>query len=131
MLSVVLVSATASDNVALTSVSFAVGATPLGEVTTAPYEVNWDTTAYLNGGYQVTATATDTSGNTSGATVNQSSDDPPRLPELHGNRGGSCASAGSASCQVDPRALYALYTGPRDDAAARPQPRFASSGCRD
>ena len=67
---VVLVSATAGDNVAVASVSFAVGATPLGTLTSAPYEVNWDTTAYTNGGYPVTATATDTSGNIANTVVN-------------------------------------------------------------
>jgi CubicO group peptidase (beta-lactamase class C family)/lysophospholipase L1-like esterase len=63
------VSAIASDDVAVASVRFAVGATVLGTTTAAPYQVNWDTTAYTNGPYQVTATATDTSGNSADATV--------------------------------------------------------------
>ena len=67
---VVSVAATATDNIAIASVSFAVGATPLGTLTSAPYELTWDTTTYTNGAHQVTAIATDTSGNTGSSLVN-------------------------------------------------------------
>jgi len=67
---VVLVSATASDDVSVASVSFAVGATSLGTLTSAPFQMNWDTTLHTNGAYQMTATALDTSGNSASALVN-------------------------------------------------------------
>lgn len=66
----VLVAATATDDVAVASVSFVAGATPLGTLTSAPYELTWDTTTYANGAQQVTATALDTSGNSADATIN-------------------------------------------------------------
>ena len=59
------VAAAASDNVAVKSVQFYLDGTPLGEsVTREPYAVSWDTTTTSNGSHTLTATATDTSGNT-------------------------------------------------------------------
>ena len=73
----VLVQATASDNAGVASVSFSVDSTSLGTDTTPPYEVNWDTSTYINGGYTVTALATDTSGLTAMSSVNVTVDHPP------------------------------------------------------
>jgi hypothetical protein len=64
------IAATASDDSAVAAVSFLVDGGLLGVVTEAPYEVSWDTTAVGNGPHTVTATAADTSGNETSATVN-------------------------------------------------------------
>jgi peptidoglycan/xylan/chitin deacetylase (PgdA/CDA1 family) len=53
------VTATAASNVAVTSVQFKLDGANLGAaVTTAPYGVNWDTTAVANGTHTLTAVAT-------------------------------------------------------------------------
>ena len=59
----VAVTANAADNVGVASVEFFAGATSLGVDTTAPYSVNWDTTATANGNVNVTAVAKDAFGN--------------------------------------------------------------------
>lgn len=57
-------SATASDNVAVSSVQFKVDGTNIGAAdTTSPYSVSWDTTSVTNGAHTLTAVATDSSGN--------------------------------------------------------------------
>jgi hypothetical protein len=62
--------ASASDNVAVGSVQFAVDGTSVGAaVTTAPYQVSWDSSKVADGPHTITATATDTSGNTATSTV--------------------------------------------------------------
>jgi hypothetical protein len=72
------VSANATDSVAMSSVQFQVGTTNLGTVTGAgpSYALSWNTSTFSNGSYTITATATDTSGNTATAstpvTVNNS-----------------------------------------------------------
>ncbi len=60
----VTVSATASDNVAVASVEFRIDNTVIATDATAPYSISWDSTTLANGGYTLTAIATDTSGNT-------------------------------------------------------------------
>lgn len=61
----VAVSATATDNVGVTGVQFLLDGANLGaEDTTAPYSVQWDTTATPNGTHVLTARARDASGNT-------------------------------------------------------------------
>ena len=58
------VAATASDNVAVSSVQFRIDGQPLGSaVTTAPYAIQWDTTKDSAGSHTLTATAVDPSGN--------------------------------------------------------------------
>ena len=60
----VTVSANASDNVAVAGVQFELNGSPLGaEDTSSPYAVTWNTTAFANGSYTLTAVASDTSGN--------------------------------------------------------------------
>ncbi len=70
---VVVVSATAADNVGVTSVEFFVDGTSLGTDTTAPYTVNWNTTVLAGGLHNLTAVAHDAAGNagsSSGTSVN-------------------------------------------------------------
>ena len=66
----VAVSATASDNVGVANVAFAVDGAALGAPdATAPYGLSLDTTALTNGPHTLRATATDTSGNASFAEI--------------------------------------------------------------
>jgi hypothetical protein len=60
----VIVSANASDNIAVANVQFLLdGATLGGPVSTAPYQITWNSTTALNGQHTLTAKATDTAGN--------------------------------------------------------------------
>ena len=64
------VTATASDNVAVASVQFKLDGNNLGSaVTSAPYQVSWNSTAATNGSHTLTAVATDTSNNTATSTA--------------------------------------------------------------
>ena len=56
------VTATADDDVAVTSVDVAVDGSVIGIDPTAPYEVAWDTTLAANGGHTLTAVAHDAAG---------------------------------------------------------------------
>ena len=94
----ITVSANAADNVAVASVQFKLDGANLGAAdTTAPYTFSWDTTNSSNGAHTLTATATDTSGNTAtsaavGVTVNNAVDTtPPSVPT------GLSATAASSS----------------------------------
>ena len=58
------VTANASDDNGVTQVEFFVNGSSIGVDTTAPYSVPWDTTPYTNDTYIVSATATDTIGQT-------------------------------------------------------------------
>ena len=63
-------SADASDNVAVVGVQFRVNGANVGaEDTTAPYTVNWDSTAVANGAHQMTAVARDAAGNSTTSTA--------------------------------------------------------------
>jgi Domain of unknown function (DUF4082)/Bacterial Ig-like domain/Bacterial Ig domain len=65
----VTVSATASDNVAVTSVQFKLDGANLGAPdTVAPYSIVWDASAVPNGPHTLTAVASDLAGNTATAT---------------------------------------------------------------
>ena len=60
----VVLSATASDNVAVAGVQFLLDGAPLGaELTTAPYSASWDTTSATNGAHALAARARDAAGN--------------------------------------------------------------------
>ena len=66
----VLLSASASDNVAVTGVKFLLDSSPLGlEDTAAPYEQSWPTTSAPNGIHVLTAIARDAAGNTTSHTT--------------------------------------------------------------
>jgi chitodextrinase len=75
------ISANAADNVAVASVQFKLDGANLGAAdTTAPYSFAWDSTKTSNGAHNLSATATDTSGNTANSanvsvTVSNSSTD--------------------------------------------------------
>jgi|GEM_PF-894273 len=62
--STVMISANASDNVAVANVQFQIDGTNFGSaISTAPYQISWDTTKISNGSHSITAVATDTSNN--------------------------------------------------------------------
>ena len=66
----VTLAASATDDVKVANVQFAVDGTALGSaLTAAPWTVNWSSAAAANGSHTLTARATDTSGNVSTATV--------------------------------------------------------------
>jgi hypothetical protein len=60
----IVITANATDDVAVTGVQFLVDGVPLGsERTVAPYHIPWNTTKYSTGSHTVTAVARDSSGN--------------------------------------------------------------------
>jgi uncharacterized protein (TIGR03118 family) len=59
----VAVTADASDNVGVTSVTFFAGTTNIGNATAAPFTVNWNTNGAANGTVSITAQAKDAAGN--------------------------------------------------------------------
>ena len=64
------VTATATDNLGVSYVFFAVNGTPVtGQLTTAPYTFNWNTLSYPDGAHVLKATATDANGNNSATTT--------------------------------------------------------------
>ncbi|MBI4948333.1 S8 family serine peptidase [Candidatus Berkelbacteria bacterium] len=60
---IVKVSASATDNVGVSTVIFTAGSSYIGEVSTAPYEFNWNTETIDNSTYDISAIAYDSSGN--------------------------------------------------------------------
>ncbi len=65
------ISATASDNTAVTKVEFLVDGVFKGQDTSSPYSFSWDTTTYSNGSHTLTANAYDAAGNiTTSAQIN-------------------------------------------------------------
>ncbi len=90
----VLVAATASDDNGVTQVEFFVDGNSIGVDTTAPYSVNWNSTTVPDGAHTVSATATDTIGQTSSDSNNITVDNVPD-PTLHvGDLDGSSTPAG-------------------------------------
>jgi thermitase len=65
----VLVSVNATDNVAVDSVAISLNGVTVANLTKAPYTWSWNTTNYANGAYNLTAVATDTSGNQAAQTI--------------------------------------------------------------
>jgi len=61
---IIEVAADATDDKGVTQVEFFEDGVSIGVDSTAPYAVSWDTTTVTDGGYTVTATATDTIGQT-------------------------------------------------------------------
>jgi hypothetical protein len=59
----VIVSATSSDNVGVASVRFLLDGKPIGEATSSPYSIRWQTASSTDGIHVLTAIARDTSGN--------------------------------------------------------------------
>jgi subtilisin family serine protease len=59
----------ASDNVAVASVTVSVDAVPVVTDSVAPFSFNWTTTMWPNGGHTITASASDAAGNSSEAVL--------------------------------------------------------------
>ena len=59
----VTVTASATDDVGVTAVTFFAGSTQIGMASAAPYSASWDTTKAANGTVSLTAQATDAAGN--------------------------------------------------------------------
>ena len=67
---VIVVSATAADDVGVTSVQFLLDGAPLGAaITTAPYQIEWPTTGVTNTAHALTAVARDAAGRETTATT--------------------------------------------------------------
>ena len=86
----VAVSASASDNVGVSSVQFTLDGVNVGApVSAAPYTFNWDSTTVANGSHTLSARASDAAGNTStatGVTVNVSNAPAPAPVMLLGDQ---------------------------------------------
>jgi O-glycosyl hydrolase len=95
------VSAAASDNEGVAGVQFLLNGQPLGvEDTTSPYSVSWDTTAFANGDYSLSARARDTAGNTTTSaaiTVTVSNSAPTGLVAAYGFNEGAGTTTADAS----------------------------------
>jgi len=68
------VTANASDDNGVTQVEFFVDGNSIGVDTTAPYEASWDSTSVADGSHTISATATDTIGQTRSDSINVSVD---------------------------------------------------------
>jgi len=98
----VTVTAAATDNVGISQVQFFVGATSIGTATTAPYQVQWNTSTSPNGIVQLTAVAKDGAGNqTTSAAVAMNVILVPTLAELQSTifspRCSGCHTGGGGS----------------------------------
>ncbi len=121
----VSISTNASDNVAIAGVKFFVNDLAIGEDTTAPYSLLWNTLSYVDGPYTIKAVARDTSQNTAEITRNVivgNSVVPPITigpdvtpPTIPTNLMGTAASSGqvnlSWSLSVDPTISGAETSG--------------------
>ncbi|HMF95572.1 MAG TPA: Ig-like domain-containing protein [Vicinamibacterales bacterium] len=100
----VMVSATASDNVGVSSVQFKLDGANLGAADTAsPYTMTWDSTTVANGSHTFTAVASDAAGNTTTATavtVTVNNDTTPPTVSITAPTGGSTVS-GSATVSAN------------------------------
>lgn len=65
----VSLAASASDDNAVATVTFALGGTTLAILSAPPYQANWDSSTVANGSYDISATAADAAGNTSSVSV--------------------------------------------------------------
>jgi hypothetical protein len=89
----VIVTADALDDIGVVQVEFFVNGVSIGADTTGGdgWSASWDTTGYSNGDYTVSATATDTASQTSddliGATVDNSTDYPPSVTITYPSNG--------------------------------------------
>jgi subtilisin family serine protease len=72
----VALTATAADNIGVTSVEFSVDGTVVATDTTAPYTGSWNSLASTNGTHTITARAYDAAGNSTASTVNVTLNNP-------------------------------------------------------
>jgi hypothetical protein len=113
--------ASASDNVAVASVQFKVDGTNQGSAdTSSPYTISWDTTGASQGSHSLTATITDTAGNTYttsavSVTVDNTVASDTTAPSVPTNLTGSAASTSAinlswtASTDDTAVSLYEVY----------------------
>lgn len=78
----VTVSASASDNVGVSSVQFKIGSTVIATDSSSPYSAAFDSTAYANSAYTLTIVATDAAGNQGIATRNVTISNVAALPAV-------------------------------------------------
>ncbi|KGQ22227.2 hypothetical protein THFILI_08485 [Thermus filiformis] len=71
----------ATDNVGVAKVEFYTGSTKLGEATSAPYALNWNTAGYPDGQVTLKARAVDAAGNVGEATLSVTVDNTPPVVE--------------------------------------------------
>lgn len=86
----VTLTASASDNVGVTSVEFFVNSTRIGTDTAAPYSLAWNSTTVVNGTYTITSKAFDMAGNvttSAGVTVTVNNPTCGTTQQLLGNPG--------------------------------------------
>jgi chitodextrinase len=81
------ISATASDDLALSRVDFYADSTLIASITSAPFAFNWNSYAVHNGAHTITAKAYDASGNTASdaAAITINNPPPPLLGDLNGD----------------------------------------------
>ncbi len=115
---VVGLTASASDNIGVAGVQWAVKGSPLGaEVTTSPYAYSWNTAGLAAGNYTISATARDAAGNRSSASVTVSINDttPPTVritsPAAGATVGGTISLTAAASDNVGVAGVQFLVDG--------------------
>ena len=95
----VSVTATASDNVGVSSVQFKIGSSVIFTDTSSPYAATLNTTQYSNGAYTLSAIATDAAGNeattTRGITISNATSEPPPQADTSGCFADAGTAAGS------------------------------------
>ena len=124
---IVMLGATASDNVGVTAVQFKVDGQPLGApVTTPPFQAAWDSRTASAGTHTITAEASDAAGNTgasTGVTVTVDNSAPPpaaigidRLVVRHA-KGTLASPAITTSTAGDAVLAFVAFDGPNSAAA--------------
>lgn len=134
----VLVTATASDDVGVASVTFLIDGTSVAVDTAAPYEYSWDTSAAANGAHTIRAEARDAANNVGSdqidVTVNNLDSIPPVAvagPDVSIPAGTLLTFDGSASSDnVGITEFVWTFTdgGPQTLSGATPQYRFSNVG---
>jgi PKD repeat protein len=100
----VAVTADASDDNGVTQVEFFVDGASKGVDDTPPYSLNWDTTPVSDGSHMISATATDTAGQTGNDSINvtvNNINDPPVASFTYTCTGLTCAFDASPSSDPD------------------------------
>ena len=111
----VTISATASDNVQLTSLTIYAGSTQLGTTSTGTLNINWDTTQFADGSVTLKAVAVDSANNTSSATStvtvanNVASDTTPPTMNIVGISDGQTISS-NTNVSINASDNVALYS---------------------
>ncbi len=101
----ITMSASASDNQAVAKVEFFANDKKIGEDTTTPYQVEWDTAYVANQAYRLYAKAYDPTGNSAVSNVNNVSTDNPNVPPV-ANAGGAWYGLIGMAVQFDASRSY-------------------------